>query len=264
MERNINIVSRVPDLLGWRGNVFKRSELEDYIIVQERTTRTGNKVGVEYFTIEGKLKIFVDVCEKKGWTYNILFNIERLEFLPDEPGMARLLVSCQIEVRDNDKVLFNVKAYNLSKVDITTHDPKKAQTNALGRALSLLGIGLEAQPLEELEDDGADETESKMQKVVQKPQQTDKDYNHQVKKDAIELHKQKMYEQTLVLAKQFPDVYAFVKEELEMLGKKKFSELNYEQAKKLYMEAKHLVEHLESPEEPSFDVEETIDERSDE
>jgi len=73
-----------------------------------------------------------------------------------------------------------------------------------------------------------------------------------------------MYEQTLVLAKQFPDVYAFVKEELEMLGKKKFSELNYEQAKKLYMEAKHLVEHLESPEEPSFDVEETIDERSDE
>jgi len=258
MERNINIVSRVSDLLGWRGNVFKRSELEDYIIVQERTTRTGNKVGVEYFTIEGKLKIFVDVCEKKGWTYNILFNVERLEFLPDEPEMARLLVSCQIEVRDNDKVLFNVKAYNLSKVDITTHDPKKAQTNALGRALSLLGIGLEAQPLEELEDDGADdETKSKMQKVVQKPQQTNKDYNHQVTKDA---HKQKMYEQILVWAKQFPDVYAFVKEELEMLGKKKFSELNNEQAEKLYMEAKHLVEHLESPEEPLFDVEETIDE----
>lgn len=230
---DVRIIREIPKNFGWAGISFEKKDFKNYIQVQERTNKNGDKFGIEYMLVEGRLKIFNEVCEKKGWKYTINYEIIQTERIqtekPKNDQYAKydtikyfVLLSCTVTVKDNnDNVLFQVNSFNMDEVALGTNDFKKLQTNALGRCLNLLGVGLEIA----IQEENMEENVIPAQKAIPTPKQFSKEPTMSVND---------IYQKLLAMAKENPEIIDMIKEELAFYGVKKFTELTEDQAKAIY------------------------------
>lgn len=239
------VIKQIPQNIGWCGITFPKEQIKDYILKQKRSNKkTGEVYIIEYLTIEGRLKIFKEVCDQKNWAYEIKYNLSDIKPIITRPQpnqnqqntiqqtqnqMYFVVLTCELNVY-KDKIggdkLYSVSTVNIGNVSADDFTFKKLQTNALGRCLNALGVGLEAEAIDEVEDDSNDynNTASNPQSSVQPQPQP----------QPISSKTMQLYKELISLSKQQPEIIDLVQQELEFYGVSKFTELNEEDAERVY------------------------------
>jgi len=129
----------LSDEFKWMDVKIKKASLKTFIVEIPRfNKKTNTQFRMEYLTVEGKIRILDEVCAAKNWQRSILFEYK---FLSEEKKEA--IISCEIVVKDADKIIAHSKAYSYGTFT-TPEEFAKLQTAAFNHAARILGIGVES------------------------------------------------------------------------------------------------------------------------
>lgn len=129
----------LSDEFEWMGVKIKKASLKTFIVEIPRfNKKTNTQFRMEYLTVEGKIRILDEVCAAKNWQRSILFEYK---FLSEQN--KEVIISCEIVVKDADKVIAHSKAYSYGTFT-TSEEFAKLQTAAFNHAARILGIGVES------------------------------------------------------------------------------------------------------------------------
>lgn len=141
---NVKRVS-LSDEFEWMGVKIKKASLKTFIVeIPRYNKKTNTQILVEYLTVEGKIRILDEVCAAKNWQRSIVFEYQ---FLSQQ--QREVMISCEIVVKDSERVIAHSKAYSYGTFT-SSEEFAKLQTAAFNHAARILGIGVESLDEEEM------------------------------------------------------------------------------------------------------------------